>query len=376
MIDPLKVVAYFILRAAYRITFHPLANFPGPKLRGVSHLPHAFSGFKGRQPFDVRDIHKRYGRVVRIAPDTLSFITARSWKDIYGNGPGRPFPVHDYVPLRPDVSDLLTASVADHARQRKAFSHAFSEKAVRGQEPIIASHLDRFIDRLQRRAKEEPNIDIVKWLEFLTFDIIGDLALSTQFGCVENSMFHPWISLLMKVFKAVAYVENAKAFGSLFPLLMLFAPFQDLKKFKDHVRMSAEKVRQRLAGGEDSTRSDIWTYVLRHKDEKVLSVPEMEVNGALILLAGTETMSTALSGTLYLLSTNPEALDRLRNELDSHFTAEADINIAAVAKLPYLQAVLDEGLRMYPPFPGDLKRKVPCGGATVNGYQIPEGVRT
>ena len=175
---------------------------------------------------------------------------------------------------------------------------------------------------------------MVRWLEFVTFDIIGDLALSTQLGCVENNDYHPWISLLLSFFRSVTYVINAQSFGPFFPLLMLFAPISDLKKGKDHVRMSAEKVQQRLAIGEDSTRKDFWTYILRKEDEKAMSEGEMESNAALILPAGTETISTALSGTLYLLSKYPNVLAKLRHELESHCLSEKDITMAAVTKLP------------------------------------------
>lgn len=373
ILTPLLLVLYLGVRAIYRITFHPLANFPGPKLRAISHLPQAISGVHGRQPFDVRDLHERYGGVVRITPNALSFITPGSWKDIYGQGAARKFQRHGYARLRPDVHNLLTAPDEDHARQRSAMSHAFSEKALRDQEPLLTRHINQYIGQLHRKAETNTDIDMVKWLEFLTFDIIGDLALNTQFECVERSDYHPWVSLLMTFFKSVTFVNNAQAFGALFPLIMLFAPFTELKKGKDHVRMSAEKVQQRLSVGDDPTRMDFWTYILRNKDEKAMSEGEMESNAALILPAGTETITTALSGTLYLLSKHPDVLARLHHELETHFTSEKDITMAAVGKVPYLQEVLDEALRMYPPFSGGLPRIASSSGAVVSNYYVPAG---
>ena len=322
----------------------------------------------------MRDLHHVYGGVVRIAPDTLSFITPSAWKDIYGHGASRSFARYGYVRLRPDVHNVITAPDEDHARQRSALSHAFSEKALRGQEPIIGQHIDQFMDQLQSRAEHKTDIDMTRWLEFLTFDIIGDLALSTQFGCVESSDYHPWVALLMSFFKSVTYVNNAKAFKPLFPFLMLFAPLENLKKGKDHVRLSAEKVQQRLAAGEDPARSDFWTYILRQKDEKGMSEGEMESNAALILPAGTETLSTALSGTLYLLSKHPAVLAKLCHQLMRHFVSEADITMESVAKVPYLQEVISEGLRLYPPFSGGLRRQAVHSGLQVSNHAIPEGV--
>ena len=140
---------FFVTRIIYRLFLHPLANYPGPRLRAISHLPHAISGVRGRQPFDVRDLHCRYGPVVRIAPNELSFITPSSWKDIYGHNAARKFARHGYARLRPDVHNLLTAPDEDHARQRGGLSHAFSDKALRGQEPLITHHIDKFMDQLQ-----------------------------------------------------------------------------------------------------------------------------------------------------------------------------------------------------------------------------------
>ncbi|KAL2053074.1 hypothetical protein ABVK25_006711 [Lepraria finkii] len=73
------------------------------------------------------------------------------------------------------------------------------------------------------------------------------------------------------------------------------------------------------------------------------------------LPAGTETISTALSGTIYLLS-------KLDPELNSHLTPEKDITTVTVSKMGYLQGVLDEAMRMYPPFSGGLRRQAPRGG--------------
>ncbi|KAI9725830.1 MAG: hypothetical protein M1828_002459 [Chrysothrix sp. TS-e1954] len=366
-------IAYLVARATYRLTLHPLAGFPGPKLRAISHLPTALANSQGREPYAIRDLHEKYGSLVRINPNTLSIIDPDAWKDIYGQQTSRNFEKKGYHSMRPGCPELLTATGDNHARQRSTINHAFSDKALKDQEPLIRGYVDLLLKKLQETTDDafSPPIDLVRWFEFVAFDIIGDLAFSTHFDCLESSDHHPWVLLLMDFFKGVSFATNAKLFGPLMPLIMLFAPLDKLRKGKDHLRMSAEKVQERLARPADVESTDFWTYILRSKDERTMSVPEMEVNAAFILLAGSETVASALSGLFYYLAQNPDVLGRLRSELESNFTAEKDVTISNTAALPWLKATIDEALRLYPPFPIMLRRTSPDEGSTACGRWIP-----
>ena len=77
--------------------------------------------------------------------------------------------------------------------------------------------------------------------------------------------------------------------------------------------------------------------------------------------------------TYYLLK-NPNTLAKVSDEVRSAFANEEDITFTAVAQLPYLQACLKEGLRMYPPVPSTLTRRIGLQGDTVNGQYIPPEV--
>lgn len=82
-----------------------------------------------------------------------------------------------------------------------------------------------------------------------------------------------------------------------------------------------------------------------------------------------------MSGCIYYLCTNRSALDRLCQTVREAFQMDADITSAICASLPYVDAVIDEGLRMYSPMAAHLPRVVPRGGATVAGQFLPENVR-
>lgn len=93
-----------------------------------------------------------------------------------------------------------------------------------------------------------------------------------------------------------------------------------------------------------------------------------------LIVAGSETTATLLSGCIYYLCTTPHVMARLTTEIRSAFTQDSDMTFCTVAGLEYLNAVIEEALRMYPPFVTSLARRVPTGGALVNGQFVPENV--
>ena len=78
------------------------------------------------------------------------------------------------------------ANDADHARQRRALSHAFSTKALLEQEYIVKAYTDVFSKKMCEFADEGQVVDLVDWFAYTTFDIIGDMALGEPFGCLTN----------------------------------------------------------------------------------------------------------------------------------------------------------------------------------------------
>jgi cytochrome P450 len=104
-----------------------------------------------------------------------------------------------------------------------------------------------------------------------------------------------------------------------------------------------------------------------------LSFEEMVAQGRILLIAGSETTATLLSGMLYFLLKNPSILARLVDEIRTAFSSENEIGIQSVSQLSYLHGVLEESLRMYPPVPNALPRVAPPEGAVVCGRFVPGG---
>lgn len=101
---------------------------------------------------------------------------------------------------------------------------------------------------------------------------------------------------------------------------------------------------------------------------------EIDANAATFVLAGSETTAALLSGCTYHLLRTPKVYRRLVDEIRSSFKAASNIQLSSIATLPYLNAVLEESMRIYPPVPAMLPRLVPEGGAMINGQYVPEGV--
>lgn len=98
----------------------------------------------------------------------------------------------------------------------------------------------------------------------------------------------------------------------------------------------------------------------------------MRTSGVLII-AGSETSATLLSGAMYYLLANPTWLHKLREELDGAFKTKSEITFAPLGQLKILNAVLTETFRMYPPVPVILPRATVQEGAMVCGTFIPKG---
>lgn len=91
-------------------------------------------------------------------------------------------------------------------------------------------------------------------------------------------------------------------------------------------------------------------------------------------IAGGETVSTFLAGATYYLLKDPQRFDKLKQEVRSRFSAYSEINATAAQQLPYLQAVIHEGLRIYPPGSQGFPRISP--GTFVGSHWVPPGVST
>jgi len=359
----------------YNIYFHPLSSYPGPKSFAATRLALARSRLAGRLPYDIKRLHDKYGDVVRIAPDELSYNSADAWKDIYGTRPGHPEMPKDkkfYVNGAEAPGDILVANEADHSRYRRLLSQAFSDKALRDQEPLITTYIDLLIKGLHKRIDSgRPIVDLVSWYNWTTFDVIGDLAVGAPFNCLSEEGYHFWVSMIFDNVKATSIFNEAQRYPGVVPLMQLFTPKRLKEAIENHSNLTVNRVEARMALQTD--RADFMSHIQKQQNEKGMSKEEIFGVLTLLMIAGSETTASLLSGATYYLLKNPRVMEKLVAEVRGKFTSEDQLNLAGVNSLDYMLAVLDEGLRMYPPSPTGLPRVVPAAGDTICGKWVPGG---
>lgn len=192
------IVGKLTISAIYNLYFHPLRDFPGPKLAAATPLPFVWRLINGRFPAWTNELHAKYGVVVRVHPDELSFIGSSAWRDIYLARPELPKPTFGVLETPNGVPSIVTIPDPDtHGRQRKIIGHAFSDRALREQEYILQRYSDLLVTRLQHQikgVKDAQQVNIFDWYNFTTFDVLGDLCFGDSFHCLEEGDNHPWVS--------------------------------------------------------------------------------------------------------------------------------------------------------------------------------------
>jgi cytochrome P450 len=393
--DEVSYVALFGIAAAllliyqlgvyiYNIWFHPISKYPGPVLAAASRIPLVWRLAEGDSVAWTTQLHARYGDVVRVAPNELSYANSQAFKDIYGHRKaGQPsflkdprFYIDEYTavdPTRPDTSGntIISANDPDHSRMRRIFSHAFSDKALKQQEHIFMTYVDLLLSKMHETVSvnKDHEFDMVSWYNYTTFDVMGDLTFGEPLGLLEGSEYTPWVKGIYQHLRFGTLLRSVKYFPRLETALEKMLPTSLREKQKEHYQYSADRVTKRLEKG--TTQPDIWNLILQKDESKGLSLKEMHTNSSIFMAAGTETTATALSGLTYYLLMNPDKMKKLTDEIRGAFSSDDDIHMEKLAQLKYMHACVEEGLRMYPPVPVGLPRWTPAAGAEICGQYVP-----
>ena len=323
-------------------------------------------------------MHKRYGPVVRTAPNELLFSDPKLIKKIYGFTASylkTPFYTgfDDYgEPVLFTLRDRAT-----HRDRKKLMAHAFTESTIMQAEGLVVDQINMFLDKVDEHNGTA--MDVYMWFRCLTLDIVSSLFLGEPFHSLEKQNHEymesvdayfiiaglkwqiPWLIPLTSWIPWPRWQHYLGAQRRIYDL--------GRSSFQDYVKRYG-----RNSGRQDALRKII------HGDKELppLSDEQIALEIGSILVAGTDTTATVLTYLCWELAINPQLQERLRTELK-----EAKLNLqggrvpryADIRSLPLLEGAAMEGLRLHGPAVGSIPRHVPPGGDMLGEYFVPGGVR-
>ncbi|ORY66220.1 putative cytochrome P450, partial [Pseudomassariella vexata] len=362
----------------FNVFFHPLAGFPGPLLARSTLLWRIYHSLSGRFHLAIQEQHKRLGSigpVVRISPNELSFASVQSWKDIYGHataGKQTMIKSEFYDMYGSGFDSLCVGSERDprrHTQMKRSLSAAFSTKALAQQESIVQKCVDGFIQRIGTDGNSDNGLNMTKWYEMIAFDILGEMAFGESFHCIKSGKPHFWSDMVVEHLFFITVLDNLRRYPILVAIGKKLLPRLTVQVRDRHSGFSREKVARRIKS--ESSRHDFLTNIAEKVKAGEVSQEEMTAHASTLVIAGGETVATFLAATTYFLLKNPDAYRKLRDEIRTRYDSLDQITAMTAQRLPYLQAVISEGLRIYPPGSQGFPRV--CPGDMIDGHWVPKG---
>lgn len=372
-------LGFIVCQVIYNVYFHPLAAYPGPWLARASLLWRMIWSMQGRFHRVIDEQHKKYGPVFRVSPNELSFASQGSWRDIYGyksalSGQETNIKSEFYEMFASGYKTMCVGSEQDpqiHSQMKRDLSPTFSTKAIIGQEPIIRSRIDAFLNKLDEVRKSSPNgIDITMWANIVVFDIFGEMAFGESFHAIEAGKPHFWPSLMTKHMFFITVLDNLRRYPWISWAGRKCLPALTTATRDRHAAYTQYHVEKRMA--QKQPRCDFVANLIDQHDNGNMSKDQMISHASTFVIAGGDSASTFLPAFIYFISRTPHAYAKFLNEIDSTFDTYEGITAEAVLKMPYLQACISEALRIHPPGSHGFPRL--AAGSYIDGYWVPRGV--
>lgn len=186
---------------------------------------------------------------------------------------------------------MLTANTENHSRVRRLFSPAFSERALRQQEPLFRKYVDLLMYKISEVGEEgRKPVEMGQLLNFATFDVMAELCFGQPLGLLAKNEYSPWVKSIFESLKMLPIASMINYYPILNAIFTRFEPKSVTEQRVTHCKHSEERVNQRLQNGSD--QPDVWNLVLAAKEGKGLTLEEMHSNAELFMLAGSETTGT------------------------------------------------------------------------------------
>ncbi|GIC91338.1 uncharacterized protein Aud_007781 [Aspergillus udagawae] len=383
---PRLAAAAVALYAFYRAfqSFVRLSHVPGPFIAKFTNLQRVWWVKSGRAHEYHRQMHERYGKLVRFGPNMVSISDPGAMSIVYPNRPG--FQKRPYSPksgVLPAVFNTQDETL--HRQLRKPIASLYSMTSIVGSEPLVDQTLEILFRQLDLRfGATGRSLDLAEWLQFFAFDVMGMLSFSKRHGFLEQGRdVRGILGGIWAFMKTVAPVGQIPWFDPVWnknPIIALFKQTTGLAVLGVVDRFVAERQMsssQHGAEGKREKRDMLSKFLeIQAKDPKIPAwAPKAWTFSN--MLAGSDTTATALTAVMYNLLNCRTSMDTLARELSN---AQRKGRLSRpypswheVRELPYLDACIMEALRLHPPFCLPFERVVPEGGVTVCGTYLAAG---
>lgn len=363
------------------VLFSPMAGLPGPKLPlWIPILPDLKLTMSGMVYKYLLDLHETYGNVVRTGPNRVIIGGIEEARDVLKNLDFPKSQVYGFLKGAGQPDNMfITAEKNLHRKLRRLVSPAFSTTYIASLEPYMMQVVHSLVKKVDEAAQAESRnqVDLMQLVGNLAMDVVGETIYGQSFGMIESGR-HPFIAARKRIMELLPLRALLSVFlGWVMPekrlydhALALITDIAEHGKVYDKFTVDVVQNRQKeieAAGGnlDSGARKDVLNILITHTDEKYADKLEIgnvisEVN--FLLTAGSDTTGLSLTWTFYYLMTHPKCFARLREELDSAFP-DARLRSAAdqpfafgfdelpdekLKKLPYLDAVIKEAMRIMP----------------------------
>lgn len=279
-------------------------------------------------------------------------------------------PVEYYKPYGNDIlgpflgrRSVFMLSGLQHRRERSIIMPPFARSRM-------GSYSELILDACREQAATwHDGKEIVMMDEHLQTTLT--IILRAVFGIHEGARMERYRERIASTVESVKpwlmfFTFIQKDFGGIGP----WAEFQRQKKFFDELLLEEVQMkRAAFARGEELGNDVLSTLVQStYEDGEPLDDESCRDHLVSLLVAGHETTSIALSNIFFRLHSNPDTLARLREELDA---LSPDATAEEIVKLPYLEAVCNETLRLVPIVPA--VARILRKPLEIDGHTLPEG---
>ncbi|KAH8716727.1 cytochrome P450 [Phaeosphaeriaceae sp. PMI808] len=391
----------FFFLLLHRIILSPflinrLGQIPGPKLYAFTKWRLARDDW-GRRTRTINKLHSQYGPVVRIGPNEVHFNSITALRTIYGAGSGFErtnfYSMFDVYGRR----NLFTFhSVVDHAKRKRLLAHTYSKSAILKGYPatIIERKILDFLYLLEQ-PQQRDRMEIFSVLHYYSIDVITTFLYGTSdFGATTALQGTPdhvsllgdimdhsrrrlsWFAVHMPSLTAWMYSRSGLAER----LIQPFLPMQKPATYSG-IRAHALHAMQSYRGADAEQRSgadlSILARLWKVKGSSGLDDLDIASECADHLLAGIDTTSDTLMFLIWALSLpkNAQFQTKLIDEckvVDRNAVRNGVVDLEIADRLPYLDAVIKETLRLYAPLPASEPRSSPVD-TVIDGFAVPRG---